>query len=72
MTGFTGTSSDSVLTFTGAALADEPHHERGAAVALGGRVEGLHHELMCFGLQGRHGRSPTRATADLRFRAIAQ
>lgn len=39
------------LTFTGAALADEPHHEGGAAVALGRRVEGLHHKLMCFGLQ---------------------
>lgn len=39
------------LTFTGASLADEPHHEGGAAVALGGRVEGLHHKLMCFGLQ---------------------
>lgn len=40
------------LTFTGAALADEPHHEGGAAVALGRRVEGLHHKLMCFRLQG--------------------
>lgn len=45
-------SFSSRLTFTGAALAYEPHHEGGAAVALGGRVEGLHHELMCFGLQG--------------------
>lgn len=39
------------LTFTGATLTYEPHHEGGAAVTLGGRVEGLHHKLMCFGLR---------------------
>lgn len=38
-------------TFTCAALADEPHHERGALVTLSGCVECLHHKLMCFGLR---------------------
>lgn len=28
----------------------EPHHEGSAPVTLGGRVECLHHKLMCFGL----------------------
>lgn len=68
-TGFTGRLPPvrAVLTFAGAALADEAHHQRGAAVALGGRVEGLHHELMCFGLGGggRHS-SFENTTADLR------
>lgn len=39
-----------VLTFTGAALTYEAHHEGGALVALSGRAEGLHHELVRFGL----------------------
>lgn len=39
-----------VLTFTGTTLTYEPHHEGGAPVTLRGRVERLHHKLMCFGL----------------------
>lgn len=43
-----------LLTFTGTTLTYEPHHEGGAAVTLGGRVERFHHELMCFGLRRRN------------------
>lgn len=42
------------LTFTGAALTYESHHEGSALVTLGGGVEGLHHELMCFGLRSEN------------------
>lgn len=39
------------LTFTGTTLTYEPHHEGSAPVTFSGRVECLHHKLMCFGLQ---------------------
>lgn len=66
------TSEAPALTFTGAALTDEPHHQRRAAVTLGGRVEGLHHELMCFGLQQRQRSAFTHRAADLWARVIQQ
>lgn len=45
--------SSVILTFTGAALTDKSHHERGALITFGGNREGLHNKLVRLGLWSR-------------------